>query len=133
MKPASLQSIFDVYLKTKDKVGASSGSTPKPKGPSAEDKAQAEKFKQAGNSQISSKKYDEAIASYTQAIDLDSTNPIYYSNRAAAYSSKGDHLSAIGDAQTAISIDPKFVKAYHRLGYNRLYKNSQQILMSLSD
>jgi len=66
---------------------------------------------------MSSKKYDDAIESYTKAVALDSNNPVYYSNRAAAYSSKGDHLSAIGDAEQAIAVDPNFVKAYHRLGH----------------
>ncbi|KAJ8083690.1 Small glutamine-rich tetratricopeptide repeat-containing protein 2 [Marasmius tenuissimus] len=117
VKPATLQSIFDVYLKTRDKVGSTSTATPQPKGPSAEDKTKAEELKQKGNSLMSSKKYDEAIDSYSQAISLDPSNPIYYSNRAAAYSSKGDHLSAIGDAELAIATDPKFVKAYHRLGH----------------
>jgi len=66
---------------------------------------------------MSAKQYDQAINSYSQAIALDSTNPVYYSNRAAAHSSKGDHLSAVGDAEKAITVDPSFVKAYHRLGY----------------
>jgi tetratricopeptide (TPR) repeat protein len=65
---------------------------------------------------MSSKQYDQAIDSYTQAIAIDHTNPIYYSNRAAAHASKGDHLSAVGDAEKAITIDPSFIKAYHRLG-----------------
>lgn len=114
VKPATLQSIFDVYLKTKDKISPSS-SQPVP--PSGENKSRAEKLKQDGNSFMTSKKYDEAITAYSQAIELDPTNPIYYSNRAAAYSSKGDHLSAIGDSEMAISVDPSFVKAYHRLGH----------------
>ena len=38
------------------------------------------------------------------------------SHRAAAHSSKGDHLSATGDAEKAIEVDPSYVKAYHRLG-----------------
>ena len=66
---------------------------------------------------MSGKKFDAAIDAYDKAINLDPTNPVYYSNRAAAHSSKGDHLSAIGDAEQAISVDPQFVKAYHRLGY----------------
>ena len=65
---------------------------------------------------MSSKQYDKAIDAYTQAIDIDPANAIYYSNRAAAYSSKGDHLSAVGDAEAAIEVDTSFVKAYHRLG-----------------
>ncbi|KAJ6501633.1 putative stress-induced protein STI1 [Mycena vitilis] len=124
VKPATLPTIFDVFLKTREKVGASaapaSSSASKPSEPksiSPEDKAQAEKFKQSGNSLMSSKQYEKAIESYTQAIDKDPTNPIYYSNRAAAYSSKGDHLSAVNDAEQAITVDPKFVKAYHRLGH----------------
>lgn len=122
MKPATLQSIFDVFTKTREKVatpggGASSAaSASSPAAPSASDKAQAEKFKQEGNSQMSSKNYDAAIAAYDKAVALDATNPVFYSNRAAAHSSKGDHLSAVGDAEKAISVDPKFVKAYHRLG-----------------
>ncbi|KAF9072732.1 cytoplasmic protein [Rhodocollybia butyracea] len=122
VKPATLQTIFDVYLKTKEKVDGgsqsqTSTSSSLPKGPSAEDKAKAEKLKQSGNALMSSKEYDEALEAYTEAISFDSGNPIYYSNRAAAYSSKGDHLSAVGDAELALAADPTFVKAYHRLGH----------------
>ncbi|KAJ8517034.1 hypothetical protein ONZ45_g5733 [Pleurotus djamor] len=116
VKPATLSSIFNVFLKTKDRVTEAAPSSSS-KAPSADDKAQAEKLKQSGNTLMSSKKYDEAIEMYTKSIALDPTNPVYYSNRAAAYSSKGDHLSAVGDAEKAIEVDPKFTKAYHRLGH----------------
>lgn len=131
-KPATLKNIFDVFTKTRDKAKLASGasSTPdaapnasspspasQPQAPSAEVKAEAEKLKAQGNSLMTSKKYDEAIQKYDEAIALDATNPVYFSNRAAAYASKGDHLSAIGDAEEAIAIDPKFVKAYSRLGH----------------
>ncbi|KAH9853038.1 hypothetical protein C2E23DRAFT_885032 [Lenzites betulinus] len=124
VKPANLLSIFDVFLKTKDKLasppaaGASaSTSTSSPKTPSASDKAAAENYKATGNSHMSTKKYDDAIKAYTQAIALDATNAVYFSNRAAAYSSKGEHPSAVLDAEKAIEVDPAFVKAYHRLGH----------------
>lgn len=124
VKPGTLQSIFDVYTKTRDKVGANSGasastsaSTSQSLSPSPADKAEADKLKQSGNALMSNKKYDEAIAAYDKAIALDPTNAVYYSNRAAAHSSKGDHLSAVGDAEKAISVDVQFIKAYHRLGY----------------
>ncbi|KAL0950701.1 hypothetical protein HGRIS_007478 [Hohenbuehelia grisea] len=130
VKPATLPTIFNVFLKTRDKVGSgaaasataaaaasASSSASSPAAPSAADKAEAEQLKQAGNALMSGKKYDQAIEAYTKAIALDGTNPVYYSNRAAAYSSKNDHLSAVGDAETAIQTDPNFVKAYHRLGH----------------
>jgi len=115
-KPATLESVFDLFLKTRDKIALASG-PPKPPSFTAEDKANAEKLKQKGNTLMSGKKYDEAIQSYTEAINLDPTNPVYYSNRAAAHSSKSDHLLAIGDAEKAIEVDPSYVKAYHRLGH----------------
>lgn len=120
MKPATLQNIFDVFLRTKDKISsttqASSASPVAPVAPSADDKAAAEKFKQDGNALMSSKQYDNAIHAYTEATKLDPSNPVYFSNRAAAHSSKGDHLSAVVDAEKAIELDPKFVRGYSRLG-----------------
>ncbi|KAJ7814106.1 putative stress-induced protein STI1 [Mycena olivaceomarginata] len=114
IKPATLPTIFDVFLKTREKVGAAapasssaSTSSEAKSETSAADKAQAEQKKQTGNQLMSSKQYDKAIEAYTQAITLDPTNAIYYSNRAAAHSSKGDHPLRY----------PKFVKAYHRLGH----------------
>ncbi|KAI8995446.1 hypothetical protein BD414DRAFT_410494, partial [Trametes punicea] len=113
VKPANLLSIFEVFLKTKDKLASPSGagasasastSPPVPSGPSAADKAAAEKHKAAGNAHMSAKKYDEAIKAYADAIALDPTNAVYYSNRAAAYSSKGEHSSAVLDAEKAIEV-----------------------------
>jgi small glutamine-rich tetratricopeptide repeat-containing protein alpha len=119
VKPATLQSIFDVFIKTRDQISAAQPSAPPSthtQGPSAEDKSKAEAFKQEGNAKMSVKNFDAAIESYGKAVALDPNNPVYYSNRAAAYSSKGDHLAAIGDAEQAIAVDLTFVKAYHRLG-----------------
>jgi len=118
IRPAALQNIFDVYIKTREKMASqaqSSSSTPA--APSPADKENADKLKQEGNALMSGKKYDEAITSYSKAIAIDPKNPVYYSNRAAAHSSKNDHLAAVGDAEKAISVDPQFVKAYHRLGH----------------
>jgi small glutamine-rich tetratricopeptide repeat-containing protein alpha len=116
IKPAKLHTIFEVFLKTRDKVGSPTTSAP-PKTPSAEDKKKAEKHKQTGNTQMSAKKHDSAIDSYSKAIALDPTNAVYFSNRAAAHSSKGDHTSAVDDAKRAIEVDSSFVKAYSRLGH----------------
>jgi small glutamine-rich tetratricopeptide repeat-containing protein alpha len=83
---------------------------------SKEAAAEAEKLKTQGNSLMASKKYSEAIEKYTQAIAINDSNPVYYSNRAAAHSQAGDHESAIEDAEKAKTIDPNFAKAYSRAG-----------------
>ncbi|KAI5991526.1 putative stress-induced protein STI1 [Pisolithus albus] len=92
IKPATLQSIFEVFLKTRDRVAptasSSSGpSTTKSSPPSAETRKQAEAHKSKGNAHMSAKNYTAAIDSYTSAIALDPSNPVFYSNRAAAHSS----------------------------------------------
>lgn len=65
------------------------------------------------------KDYKTAIDKYTQAISHAPTNPIYLSNRAAAYSASGDHAAAVRDAEIAVAADPKYTKAWSRLGLAR--------------
>ncbi len=62
------------------------------------------------------KDYKTAVAKYTEAISYSPTNPIYLSNRAAAYSASGDHTAAAADAEIAVASDPKYTKAWSRLG-----------------
>jgi small glutamine-rich tetratricopeptide repeat-containing protein alpha len=79
IKPATLQSIFDVYLKTSAQASQAKldESTHASRSePSGEAKAEAERHKQAGNQYMSSKSYDRAVESYTQAIELDGTSPV---------------------------------------------------------
>lgn len=84
--------------------------------PSAETKAKAETLKAEGNKAMSAKDYAAAITAYSQAIDLHAKNPVYFSNRSAAYAQIGQHDKAIEDAREASNVDPKFSKAYSRLG-----------------
>jgi small glutamine-rich tetratricopeptide repeat-containing protein alpha len=126
--PASLLSLLDVLAKTKSKsapAASSSASTSAPTStpaPSAAasskgvDKTKAEAAKTKGNSLMSSKLYDSAIEQYTEAIEYDGTNPVYYSNRAAAWGGLNEHQKAVDDAKKAIEIDSKFAKGYSRLG-----------------
>ena len=121
IKPATLSSLFDVFAKTQSKMASatsSATSAPKSAKPSEGDQKQAaEEHKKEGNAFMSSKSYNAAIEAYTKAVKLDPSNPVYYSNRAAAYSSKEDHDNAIIDAKKAIEADPSFAKAYSRLGW----------------
>ena len=65
------------------------------------------------------KDYTKAIDLYSRAITLSPTNPIYLSNRAAAYSANHQHEEAKADAELAVSADPKYTKAWSRLGLAR--------------
>ncbi|KAL2724118.1 small glutamine-rich tetratricopeptide repeat-containing protein alpha-like isoform X2 [Vespula squamosa] len=87
-------------------------------GPEAtpEAKAEAERYKNEGNALVKAEKLEEAINNYTKAIELNAHNAVYYCNRAAVYSKLGNHLQAIKDCHTALSIDPMYSKAYGRLG-----------------
>jgi small glutamine-rich tetratricopeptide repeat-containing protein alpha len=116
----NLQSIFTVYEKLKG--SGSPSSTQAPPSQPAEPKAidpEAEKLKSAGNAAMQRKDYKTAIEKYTQAISYAPTNPIYLSNRAAAYSASEDHASAVKDAELAVAADPKYTKAWSRLGLAR--------------
>lgn len=65
---------------------------------------------------MAKKDYVSAIDFYTKALDIAPLNPIYLSNRAAANSASGKHKEAAADAELAVAADPKYVKAWSRLG-----------------
>ncbi len=47
---------------------------------------------------------------------MDGSNHVYYSNRSAAYLSKGDAHNAFEDAKSCIALNPDFTKGYSRKG-----------------
>lgn len=87
-----------------------------PKEVTLENKAEAERFKVQGNEFIAANKPEKALECYSQAINLDSSNAIYFSNRAAAYSMLGDHFNALEDAKKSCNLNPNYAKAYNRRG-----------------
>ena len=68
---------------------------------------------------MAQKNYPLAISLYSSALALTPGNPIFLSNRAAAYSASKDHESARADAEAAVAADPKYTKAWSRLGLAR--------------
>ena len=88
--------------------------------PTAEDLAQAEEFKNQGNTLYKSAKYRESIEYYTKAIDICPDNAAYYGNRAAAYFMLDKFKETIEDSKRSVSIDEKFVKGYLREGKSQL-------------
>jgi tetratricopeptide (TPR) repeat protein len=48
---------------------------------SEEDRKKADEFKAQGNKLVAEKNFEEAIAKYTKAIELNPNSAVYYSNR----------------------------------------------------
>ncbi|KAH3903318.1 Sgt2p SCDLUD_000944 [Saccharomycodes ludwigii] len=91
-----------------------------------ETKAKAETLKLEGNKAMAARDFKLAVQKYTEAIDTLATNPIYYANRAAAYSSLKEYDNAVNDAKTAIQLDPSYSKGYSRLGFAQYALNKPE-------
>ena len=132
----SLLSIYGVYEKLKGKstastAGVSSASEGRPSTPTTKTDAspapsstnsttpESESLKSQGNAAMAQKNYSKAVDLYTKAISIAPANPIYLSNRAAAYSAEHKHTEAVADAEMAVAADPKYTKAWSRLGLAR--------------
>ncbi|GBG34403.1 Tetratricopeptide repeat protein 1 [Hondaea fermentalgiana] len=77
--------------------------------------ADAEDCKARGNEALKAKDFDKAIEWYTEAIKL-AKNHVYFSNRSAAYLSKGFAETALKDAEECIALKPDWGKGYVRKG-----------------
>eukprot|EP00866_Antonospora_locustae_P001518 jgi/Antlo1/1518/403 len=80
------------------------------------DKSLARQKKEQGNAEYKKGNYLEAIESYTEAIAADPFDEILYSNRAAAYAMLKINDQGIEDCLMAVKLNPRFAKAYIRLG-----------------
>jgi len=79
----------------------------------------AERYKDEGNAAFqegTTESVKQAINLYTQAIDMDPDNHIYYSNRSAAYLKADSKSKALWDAEKCVEIAPAWAKGYSRLG-----------------
>lgn len=60
------------------------------------------------------KDYENAIKYYSEALELNPTNAIYYSNRSLAYLRTECYGYALADATKALEIDKNYIKGYYR-------------------
>ena len=80
---------------------------------------EAELLNTKGNAYMQKKQFDEALQSYTAALELcpDAPNShVYYSNRSAAHLSLNDHVNSIRDSYSSLQLCPGYTKAHSRLG-----------------
>lgn len=75
-----------------------------------------DEIKALGNQAFAAKQYDKSIELYTEAIDMDPSNHVLYSNRSGSYCAAGKYAQAAADARKVIEIKPDWVRGHTRLG-----------------
>jgi len=83
-------------------------------------KEKAEARKGEGNAEFAAKNHEGAIAKYSEAISLDGSNHVYFSNRSAVYLELKKYPEAAADAQKCIELNASFIKGYYRLALAQL-------------
>ncbi|KAF2458674.1 hypothetical protein BDY21DRAFT_209355 [Lineolata rhizophorae] len=94
-----------------------------------EKNAHAAKLKIAGNKAYGAKEFQRAIDLYGKAL-LCKQDPVFYSNRAACWSSLQEWEKAVEDTTAAINLNKEYVKALNRRAnaYEELGKYSEALL-----
>ncbi|XP_077301275.1 protein phosphatase D3 [Arctopsyche grandis] len=93
-----------------------SASECEPKTPlvSAEDKEEAEKLKERANQLFKDQHYEEAVNVYSECINKDPNNAVYFANRSISYLRTECFGYALSDASSAIKCNKSYVKGYYR-------------------
>lgn len=79
----------------------------------------AESLKHKGNAHMQRQEYQQALDSYTAALQRSPAGPhshVYFANRAAALVSLQQWPEAAQDAERSLSLQPDYAKAHARLG-----------------
>eukprot|EP01137_Pigoraptor_chileana_P016523 Opistho-2@73427 len=78
--------------------------------------AQVEDLKKKGNTAFSGGDHQTAVRLFTDAIKLDPSNHVLFSNRSAAYASLKQYEDALNDANETVRLKPDWAKGYSRQG-----------------
>ncbi len=65
---------------------------------------------------LKAKNFPDAIAMYGEAIALDPSNHIFFSNRSAAHLSDDNAVAALADGAESVRLKPDWPKGYGRKG-----------------
>jgi tetratricopeptide (TPR) repeat protein len=117
-QPPSSQPVSPEKQSSAKKVASSSSNHHPP------DEREAERYKIKGNSLMASRSYAEAAEAYSKAIAFypnGTQSHVYYSNRAAAYCYLERYEEAAQDSLQSLSLNPRYGKAYARLGLSRFF------------
>lgn len=90
------------------------------------DNKTAEQLKEEGSREFSAGRFKEAYDLFTAAIQADNTNHILFSNRSAAACQLKEYEKALADAQTTVSLNPKWAKGYNRLATALVFLGKKQ-------
>ncbi|CAE8638885.1 unnamed protein product [Polarella glacialis] len=82
----------------------------------AEGKAKAAVHKATGNTFFASSNWAGAVQSFSEAIQCDPTDHVFFSNRSASYLNLGKTNEAVADAKECVKLSPAWAKGYSRLG-----------------
>jgi tetratricopeptide (TPR) repeat protein len=87
-------------------------------------------YSNRGDGYLDNGNYDQAIAEYTQAIELDPSLTSYYYNRGLAYRGKADYENAKSDFSQVIKMNPEDGEAYYQRGLNYSTKGDFELAVA---
>ncbi|KAG2227083.1 hypothetical protein INT45_003813 [Circinella minor] len=85
----------------------------------------AQILKTKGNNLFGKKQWKEAAQCYTKAIEF-KADPVYYSNRAACYANLGDNDRVFDDCNSALQLNPVYIKALNRKAHSLELRGDQE-------
>src|SRR5207248_10187360 len=85
----------------------------------------AQSYRQRAIELSRNKSWDQAIASYHKALDLEPNDPDTHYNLALALKYKGDPKQAADEFQAALRLKPNWADAHYGLGATRYDLNDQ--------
>ena len=89
----------------------------------------AQELKNHANDLFMANKFQEALAVYEQAADMDPTSAVILCNKAFAHIKLENYGQAIADAEKSLDLDPTFIKAFYRRGTARMALGKTKLAM----